>query len=105
MGRSGTEMASRSVGEGINYDPNLGYAYLPVLRESGVILNKGLVTMIYDDAACFAVEQLIALNRIGQARDKVFFIMEIRPGQPMRAVGKAYRSRRGTIITRELVEF
>lgn len=98
-------MASRSVGEGINYDPNLGYSYLPVQRTEGTVLERGPVTTMYDYAAEYAVERLIELNQIGQAKGTAFFIMEIRPGQIMRAVGKAYRSRRGKIITRELVEF
>ena len=98
-------MASRDIGEGVNYDPNLGYSYLAVQRTNGTVVNRGPVTTMYDYAAEFAVEQLTRLNRIGQARDTAFFIMEIRPGHAMRVVGKAYRSRRGNIVTKELVIF
>lgn len=98
-------MGSRGIGEGVNYDPNLGYSYLAVQRTEGQITNRGPITTMYDYAAEYSVEQLTRLNRKGQAKGTAFFIMEIRPGQTMRAVGKAYRSRRGHIVTRELVVF
>jgi hypothetical protein len=105
MDGSTTAVAPRSVGEGTNYDPNLGYSYFPVQRKDGVIIGQGPMTTMYDYAAEYAVEQLIKLNRIGQAKGTSFFIMEVRPGHPMRAVGKVYRSNRGNIVTRELVVF
>jgi hypothetical protein len=105
MDGSTTAVAPRSIGEGINYDPNLGYSYLAVQRTAGSLLGRSPVTTMYDYAAEYAVEQLIKLNRIGQAKGSSFFIIEVRPGQPMRVVGKAYRSRRGSIVTKELVVF
>lgn len=106
MGSSTSEVAPRSIDEGINYDPNLGYSYLAVQRTEGTVLERGPVTTMYDYAAEYAVERLMKLNRIGQAKGTTFFIMEIRPGYAiaMRAVGKAYRSR-GKIVTKELVVF
>jgi hypothetical protein len=96
---------SRSVSEGINYDPNLGYSYLAVQRTEGTIVERGPVTTMYDYAAEYAIERLTLLNRVGQAKGTAFFIMEIRPGEQMRVVGKAYRSRRGNIVTKELAVF
>lgn len=105
MAGQDTAMAPRSVGEGINYDPNLGYSYLAVQRTAGTILDRSPVTTMYDYATEYAIEQLTKLNRVGQAKGTAFFIMELRPGLPMRAVGKAYRSRRGHIVTKELEVF
>jgi hypothetical protein len=105
MAGSSPKMAPRNIGEGINYDPNLGYSYLAVQRTEGIIVKCSPAITMYDYAAEYAVEQLTKLNRVGQAKGTTFFIMEKRPGQPMRAVGKAYRSRRGNIVTRELVIF